>query len=41
MEVNKDISRSKIIGIDFVFQGTGSVDYVKLTNGKVSFDDEF
>jgi len=40
-EVNKDISRSKIIGIDFVFQGTGSVDYVKLTNGKVFFDDEF
>ncbi|MHA4807129.1 hypothetical protein ACX0G9_03435 [Flavitalea flava] len=35
------ITRSKIIGIDFVFQGTGSVDYVRLSNKKVSFDDEF
>ncbi len=40
-EVGNDISRSKIIGIDFVFQGTGTVDYVKLFNGKVSFIDEF
>jgi hypothetical protein len=40
-EVDHDISKSKIIGIDFVFQGTGTVDYVKLTNNKVSFEDGF
>ena len=40
-EVPNDISRSKIIGIDYVFQGTGSVDYVKLWSDKVSFTDEF
>jgi len=40
-EVPDDISHSKIIGIDFTFQGTGSVDYVRLTNGKVRFEDEF
>lgn len=39
--VDKDIERSKIIGIYFQFQGTGSVDYVRLNNGKVSYDDEF
>jgi hypothetical protein len=40
-EVPDNIARSKIIGIDFVFQGTGSVDFVKLSNGKVFFSDEF
>lgn len=40
-EVNREISKSKIIGIDFVFQGTGTVDYVKLSNNEVSFEDEF
>lgn len=40
-QADRDIRRSKIIGIDFVFQGTGSVDYVKLSNGKVNFEDEF
>jgi hypothetical protein len=40
-EVDHGIITSKIIGIDFVFQGTGTVDYVKLSNSKVSFDDEF
>lgn len=40
-EVDHDISKSKIIGIDFVFQGTGTVDYVKLSNKEVSFEDEF
>ena len=40
-EVDHDISRSKIIGIDFVFQGTGTVNYVKLSNKKVFFNDEF
>jgi hypothetical protein len=40
-EVPDDISHAKIIGIDFTFQGTGSVDYVRLTNGIVRFEDEF
>jgi hypothetical protein len=40
-EVSHDISKSKIIGIDFAFQGTGTVDYVKLWNKEVSFKDEF
>jgi len=35
------ITHSKIIGIDYVFQGTGSVDYVRLSNPKVTFNDEF
>ena len=39
--VNKDIIKSKIIGIYFMFQGTGSVDYVQLTNGKVNYRDDF
>jgi hypothetical protein len=39
--VNSDIIRSKIIGIDFSFQGTGSVDYVKLSNSKVNYEDNF
>ena len=40
-EVDHDISKSKIIGIDFVFQGTGTVNCVKLSNKKVFFNDEF
>jgi hypothetical protein len=40
-KVNKDIIHSKIIGIDFLFQGTGSVDYVKLSNNKVNYEDDF
>ncbi len=40
-EVDHDIVSSKIIGIDFTFQGTGSVDYVKLSNQQVTFEDEF
>jgi len=39
--VNEGITRAQIIGIDITFHGTGSVDYVKLGNGKVNFDDEF
>jgi len=39
--VNKDIIKSKIIGFDFTFQGTGSVDYVKMSNGKVNYVDNF
>jgi len=39
--VNHDVAKSKIIGIDFNFQGTGSVDYVKLSNGKVNYKDDF
>ena len=39
--VPRHILHSKIIGIDFNFQGTGSVDYVSLTNGKVDYRDDF
>jgi flagellar basal body-associated protein FliL len=39
--VNQDIIRSKIVGFDFIFQGTGSVDYVKLLNDKVNYEDDF
>ncbi len=39
--IDKDIIKSKIIGFDFAFQGTGSVDYVKLSNGKVNYEDNF
>ena len=39
--VPRHIMRSKIIGIDYQFQGTGSVDYVSLTNGKISYRDNF
>jgi hypothetical protein len=40
-KVDEYISRSKIIGIEYSFQGTGSVDYVKLTNGKINYEDNF
>ena len=39
--VKRHIIRSKIIGIDFRFQGTGSVDYVALSNDKVSYRENF
>lgn len=39
--VPRHIRHSKIIGIDFRFQGTGSVDYVYLSNGKVTYRDDF
>jgi hypothetical protein len=39
--VPRHIIRSKIVGIDFQFQGTGSVDYVSLSNGKVNYRDNF
>ncbi|MCR8556348.1 hypothetical protein KXD93_01765 [Mucilaginibacter sp. BJC16-A38] len=39
--VNNDIIKAKIIGIDYTFQGTGSVDYVKLSNGKVNYEEDF
>jgi len=39
--IDHDINHSKIIGIDYVFQGTGSVDYARLKNDKLSFNDEF
>jgi hypothetical protein len=39
--VPRHIIRSKIIGIDFQFQGAGSVDYVSLSNGKASYRDDF
>jgi hypothetical protein len=39
--VGEDIIKAKIIGIDYTFQGTGSVDYVKLSNSKVNYEDDF
>ena len=39
--VPRNIIRSKIIGFDFSFQGTGSIDYVSLSNGKVNYRDDF
>jgi len=39
--VGEDIIKAKIIGIDYAFQGTGSVDYVKLSDGKVNYEDDF
>ena len=40
-KVDEYISKAKIIGIEYSFQGTGSVDYVKLTNDKVNYEDDF
>ena len=39
--VPRHIIRSKIIGFDYRFEGTGSVDYISLSNGKVSYRDDF
>jgi hypothetical protein len=39
--VPRHILHSKIIGIDFNFKGTGTVDYVSLSNGKVNYRDDF
>jgi hypothetical protein len=39
--INKDIIRAKIVGFDFSFLGTGSIDYVRLSNSKVKYDEEF
>lgn len=39
-EVNAG-KRARIVGIYFLFEGTGSVDYVKLWNDKVVFEDQF
>ena len=39
--VDHDIIRAKIIGFDFSFLGTGSIDYVHLSNGKVNYREEF
>lgn len=39
--VPRHIRHSKIVGIDFRFQGTGSVDYVYLSNGKITYRDDF
>lgn len=40
-EVPDHIKRAKIIGFDYVFYGTGSVDYVKMSSGRASYDEEF
>ena len=39
--VKRHIIRSKIIGIMYRFQGTGSLDYVSLSNDKVSYREDF
>ena len=39
--VPRHIVRSKIIGIMTRFEGTGSIDYVSLSNGKVNYRDNF
>ena len=39
--VPRHILHSKIIGILYRFQGTGSVDYVKLGNGKAAYSENF
>ncbi len=39
--VTSNIAKAKIIGIDYSFRGCGTVDYVRLSNSKVHFDDEF
>jgi hypothetical protein len=39
--ISRHIIRSKIIGIMTRFQGTGSIDYVSLSNGKVNYRDDF
>ena len=39
--VEKDIIKAKIVGINYYFEGTGSVDYVRLRNGKILFEDQF
>ncbi len=39
--IARGIIRAKIIGISYNFQGTGSVDYTRLTNGKDLFEDHF
>jgi len=35
------LNRAKIIGIYFAFEGTGSVEFVKLSSGKAVFEDQF
>jgi hypothetical protein len=39
--VPRHIRHSRIIGIDYRFDGTGSVDYVYLSNGKIIYRDDF
>ncbi|HEY2581687.1 MAG TPA: hypothetical protein VGI43_07770, partial [Mucilaginibacter sp.] len=39
--VKHDIVNYKIIGFYFCFQGTGTVDYLKLSNGKVNYTENF
>jgi hypothetical protein len=39
--VDGPIAKAKIIGLYFIFQGTGTVDYVSLSNDKTIFRDDF
>lgn len=39
--IDKTIDRAKIIGFVYRFEGTGGIDYVRLKNDKVNYDEEF
>lgn len=39
--ISSGIIKAKIIRITFLFEGTGTVDYVALTNGRVNYRDDF
>jgi hypothetical protein len=39
--LKEPVLKAKIIGIDFVFEGTGAVDYVKLSSGKATYEENF
>jgi hypothetical protein len=39
--VTGQILKTKIVGVDFEFEGAGSVDYVRLSNSKLHYDEEF
>lgn len=39
--VPRHILHSRIIGIDYMFEGTGSVDYVRLSNEKTNYSEDF
>ena len=39
--IDKNIIKRKIVGINYYFEGTGSVDYVRLANKQITFEDDF
>lgn len=40
-QVNEKIRKARIVGFDLVFQGTGTVESVRLCNDQVRFEDDF